>query len=276
MNRAILAGLSVLAFSAVQAGAADIPMKAAAVAPMIAVAPTWTGCYIGGNAGGGWARNSATWTGVTEGGTAFATGAATVVPAASNGDYNGTGFVGGGQIGCNYQIGAFVLGAEADAQYTGIKGSRAAVSLGNTNGGPATIVPGTIAESFDSKWLATFRGRAGIASGQWLFYVTGGAAVADVTFNDQLCFGATAAVPGCNTSSVKNNRLGWAFGGGIEWMFANNWTVKAEYLYVDLGTTSATSLFTAAGGGNPFPQATITHNNRFVESIGRVGLNYKF
>jgi len=243
---------------------------------MMAPVMTWTGCYIGGNAGGGWARNTATWTGITEGPTAFAAGAATVVPAAANGDYNGSGFVGGGQIGCNYQTGMFVLGAEVDAQYTGIRGSRNAVSLGNTNGGPATIVPGTITESFESKWLATFRGRAGIASGQWLFYVTGGAAIADVTFNDQLCFGVTAAVPGCNTSSAQNNRLGWTAGGGIEWMFAANWTAKVEYLYVDLGTTSSTSLLVATAGGSPFPNAFITHNNRFAESIARVGLNYKF
>lgn len=276
MKRALIAGLSVLALSAVQAGAADIPMKAAPMAPVMAPVATWTGCYIGGNVGGGWARDRTTWTGITESGTAFAAGAATVLPGAANGDMTGTGFIGGGQIGCNYQTGQFVLGAEVDAQYTGLKGSRAAVSLGNTNGGPATIVPGAISESFDAKWLSTFRGRAGIAAGPALFYVTGGAAIANVTFNDQLCFGVTAAIPGCNTSSVNSSRLGWAFGGGIEYMFAPNWTVKGEWLYVDLGTTSATSLFTATAGGNPFPNATITHNHRFTENIGRIGLNYKF
>jgi hypothetical protein len=111
--------------------------------------------------------------------TAFAAGAATVLPAAVNADYSATGFVGGGQIGCNYQMGSFVLGGEADAQYTSFRGSRGAVSLGNTNGGPATIVPGIIAESFESNWWQPFRGRAGFTTGPILFYVTGGAAWAN-------------------------------------------------------------------------------------------------
>ena len=91
-----------------------------------------------------WARDRVTWGGIAESATAFAAGAATVLPAAANADYTGSGFIGGGQIGYNYQMNSFVLGAEVDAQYTGIRGSRNTVSLGNTNGGPATIVPGNI------------------------------------------------------------------------------------------------------------------------------------
>jgi len=276
MKRALVAGLSILAFSAGQAFAADIPMKAARPAPMMAVAPTWTGCYIGGNVGGGWARDRVTWTGITEAGSAFAAGAATVLPAAANADFNGTGFVGGGQIGCNYQMNSFVLGVEADAQYTGMRGSRTTVSLGNTNGGPATIVPGNISESFESNWLATFRGRAGFTTGPVLFYVTGGAAVAGVKFSDSLCF-PTAAVPACGTANSTNSRLGWTVGGGIEWMFASNWTVKLEYLFVDLGTTSSTMQLTPlAAIANPFPNANLTSSHRFTENIGRIGVNYKF
>ena len=276
MKRALVAGLSILAFSAVQAGAADLPRKAPQMVPVMAPVMTWTGCYIGGNVGGGWARDRATWGGITESATAFAAGAATVLPAAANADYTGSGFIGGGQIGCNYQMNSFVLGAEVDAQYTGIRGSRNTVSLGNTNGGPATIVPGNISESFESKWLATFRGRAGFTTGPVLFYVTGGAAIADVKFTDSLCF-PTAAIPACGTANSSNSRLGWTVGGGIEWMFAPNWTVKGEYLYVDLGTTSSTMLLTPlAAIANPFPNATIATNHRFTENIARLGVNYKF
>lgn len=276
MKRILGATVGLLAVSALPAMAADLPVKAPMMVPAAAPVYNWTGCYIGGNVGGGWARDSVTWTGITESGTAFAAGAATVLPGAANATYNASGFIGGGQVGCNYQTGQFVLGIEGDAQYTGLRGSRTAVSLGNTNGGPLTIVPGAISESFDAKWLSTVRGRAGFAAGPMLFYATGGLAFASVTFNDQLCFGATAAVPGCNTSSVTNTRFGWTVGGGIEWMFAANWTAKVEYLYADLGTASATSLFLATAGGNPFPNATITHNHRLTENIGRVGLNYKF
>src|SRR5215212_8309438 len=119
MKRALQIGLSLLAVSAVEAVAADIPMKAPVRAPVMAPVSNWTGCYIGGNVGGGWTRDRVTWSGLREDVTAFAAGAATVVPAAANGDINTTGFIGGGQVGCNYQFNTFVIGAEVDAQYTG-------------------------------------------------------------------------------------------------------------------------------------------------------------
>src|SRR3954467_7089335 len=109
---------SILIAGALPAAAAALPVKAQPMAP-IAAAYNWTGCYIGGNVGGGWARDRVTWTGINEAPTAFAVGAATVVPAAANADINATGFIGGGQVGCNYQFNTFVIGAEVDAQYTG-------------------------------------------------------------------------------------------------------------------------------------------------------------
>src|ERR1044072_7461042 len=188
MKKVLSATIGLIALSAVPAVGADLPVKAR---PMPAMAPVlnWTGCYIGVNAGGGWARSRNTWTGITEAGTAFAAGAATVLPAAANADISNSGFVGGGQIGCNYQVGGnFLLGVEGDLQYTSFDVTRVAVSLGNTNGGPATIVPGNITESVSSRWLSTVRGRAGFTTGPVLFYVTGGAAIANVRFADQVCF----------------------------------------------------------------------------------------
>src|SRR3954468_4153832 len=129
MKRALQIGLSLLAVSAVEAVAADIPMKAPVRAPVVAPVSNWTGCYIGGNVGGGWARNRVTWGGIVEAPTAFATDAATVIPAAANADFSATGFVGGGQIGCNYQFNSFVIGAEVDADYTGFRATRAATSV---------------------------------------------------------------------------------------------------------------------------------------------------
>src|SRR5205085_5348272 len=273
MKRALQIGLSLLAVSAVEAVAADIPMKAPVRAPVVAPVSNWTGCYIGGNVGGGWARSRDSWTGIVEGPVAFATDAGAVLPPAANGDVNATGFVGGGQIGCNYQVNSFVLGAEVDAQYTGFRGTRTAASVGTVN-----IAPGNITESFESKWLATFRGRAGFTTGPVLFYVTGGAALADLRFGDQVCF-PTAAIPACATgASSGNSRLGWTFGGGIEYMFAPNWTVKGEYLYVDLGTASNSGFGAPiAAIPNPFtPAGIVTFNHRVTENIARVGPNYKF
>ena len=79
---------------------------------------------------------------ITEGGTAFAAGAATVLPAAANARLEGSGFAGGGTVGCNYQTGSFVFGGEADIQWTALSTSRTATSLGNTNGGTCNDRPG--------------------------------------------------------------------------------------------------------------------------------------
>jgi outer membrane immunogenic protein len=245
------------------------------------VAPSWTGCYVGVNLGGVTGSDKDRWTNITEtpagaGGagttTGFAVGAAAVLPAAADATLNGSGFSGGGQFGCSVQGGSWVWGAEADIQYTGLEGDRAATSLGDTNGGPATIVPGQISESFSSRWLSTIRGRLGYAMGPVLFYGTGGVAIADVHYADQVCF-PTAGIPGCNAASSNVTPVGFAVGGGIEWEFAPMWSVKAEYLFVDLGTSSFDSTFVST---QTFSSATITHNHHLTENLGRVGLNVRF
>jgi outer membrane immunogenic protein len=235
-----------------------------------ALIPIWTGCYGGFNAGWIWARSSVTWSNITESPTGFAPGAATLLPAAANANLTPNGFIGGGQLGCNYQSGAFVFGGEADFQYTQLKADRSAAT-------PAipTLVPADIRESFSSQWLSTVRGRLGYAIGGWLVYATGGLAVADVSYFDQSCF-TTAALPTCNTSSSDTSRLGWTVGGGVEVMLDTKWSLKAEYLYVDLGNTTTSGISTTLAGATPFPQATITRDHHLTENIARIGLNYKF
>jgi outer membrane immunogenic protein len=243
--------------------------------------PSWTGCYVGVNLGGVTGSDKDRWTNITEtpagaGGagatTGFAVGAATVLPAAANATLNGSGFSGGGQLGCIFQSDSWVWGAEADIQYTGLDSTRSATSLGDTNGGPSTIVPGQITESFSSRWLSTIRGRLGYAIGPVLLYGTGGVAFADVHYADLVCFLGGAGIPGCNTASSNETRIGFAAGGGIEWEFAPSWSVKAEYLFVDLGTTN----FDSAFSDPRFTSATITHNHHLTENLGRVGLNVRF
>jgi outer membrane immunogenic protein len=254
------------------ASAADMAVKAR---PAPVVVFSWTGCYVGGSVGAAQGRSNFNWSNITEGPTGLAVGAATVLPAAANARLSDTGVAAGGQVGCNYQTGALVFGGEADIQWTDIKTSRTATSLGNTNGGPATIVPGAIAESVSSDWLATFRGRAGYAWDRVLVYGTGGLAVANIRYFDEVCF-PTAGLPGCNTASSSSTRTGWVVGGGIEWAFAANWSVKAEYLYADLGNTTNRSIYTTLAGATPFPLATINHNHNFIEETARVGVNYRF
>jgi outer membrane immunogenic protein len=182
-----------------------------------------------------------------------------------------TGVTGGGEIGCNFQSGSFVYGIEGDWEYTGLSASRLATSVGT-----ALIVPGAISESWKSSWLATVRGRAGFAVDRVLFYGTGGLALANVKYFDQNCFGVLAGVPGCNTATSSNTKAGWVAGAGIEWAVGGNWSIKGEFLYVDLGKATNTSLFAPNVGVNPFPNAFITHNHHLTENILRAGLNYRF
>ena len=237
-------------------------------APPWVSAPNWTGCYGGLNVGGVTGAAKDTWSNISEDATgfAFAPGAATGLPAAANGTFNGSGVIGGAQLGCIVQSGLWVWGAEGDIQYAGLEGSRTGTFV-STN----AVVNGQISESFRSHWLSTIRGRLGFALGPVLFYGTGGVAIADVHFADQVCF-PNAGTPGCNTASATETRVGFAAGGGIEWEFAPMWSVKAEYLYVDLGTSKYNSAFSDP----TFPLATITHSHHLIENVGRVGLNAKF
>jgi len=107
-----------------------------------------------------------------------------------------------------------------------------------------------------------------VTFGSWLPYVTGGLAVGRVSYSD---FGFFPFLPSSNTSSITQTRVGWTAGGGVEWKFDQRWSIKAEYLYVDLGSTTDTSLNSNVGFS-----ASIIHNHHLTENIARIGLNYSF
>jgi outer membrane immunogenic protein len=267
MKKLLLAavGLSAWVGSAV---AADMALKAPAAPPP---PPSWTGCYGGINGGGVGATSKENWTL----GPGFFPPAAAFVPLASNVTQSDGYFIVGGQLGCNYQTGSFVWGAVGDINYTGLSTTTNATSIGAATGGPPLLAPGNISEAFTSRWLATFRGRLGFATaGPVMFYGTGGAAVANVNYSDSLCF-PTAAVPTCNTGSSSSTRVGYAAGGGIEFIIAPRWTVNAEYLYVNLGSTTYTTAAVSTAGV-VFPTATLAASRNLIENIGRVGINYRF
>lgn len=222
--------------------AADLPTRAP---PVVYTPPafTWTGFYIGLNAGVGWTdTHSVTITGPT---------------AASSGIISGGGgdgaFVGGGQIGYNWQSGALVYGLETDIQYvdTGTRVSWGAYSWwAGRNGG-------------DGGYLGTVRARLGYAIDRTLIYVTGGLAYGGLNSNP---------LSGNTTSNV-----GWTVGGGIEYAFTDNWTAKIEGLYVDLGDKRRVRAFdNPPGGAMPAGLYTATSNGSGSGGVVRVGVNYKF
>jgi outer membrane immunogenic protein len=262
MRKILLAGVG-LATLAAPAMAADMPVKA----PILKAPPpafSWNGWYLGVNAGGVWGNADFTWA-ANPAGFVPNPGEANAVSVAGTNTLKSSGFIGGGQIGYNYQLQNILFGLEGDIQYTGLS-----TSLTNGPIGSAILVPAitVLTQSYSSNWLSTVRGRIGIANGSWLLYGTAGAAIANVSFNDFVLY----INSGTNeTGAISQTRVGWTAGVGAEWAFSGNWSGKLEYLHVDLGSLTSTVFDT---NGNPASFVTQTH--KLTEDILRVGLNYRF
>jgi outer membrane immunogenic protein len=241
--------------------AADLAVKAPVYkAPPPEPVYSWTGCYVGATAGGASGKSDVSWAPNPDGFLASGGAIAAQTPAS----LSSTGFTGGGEVGCNYQFNPWlVVGVEGDGQSTG---------LGSTSTGAVSVARTTnpFTESFSSHWLATVRGRVGVASGQWLFFGSGGVAFANPTFSDSIFFPGSGTT---NAATSSGTITGWTAGGGIEWHFMPHWSLKAEYLYVDFGTRNFTS-----SNSDPavFTLSTIVHSHTLTEEIGRVGVNYRF
>jgi outer membrane immunogenic protein len=265
--KALLVGcVTIGALAAVgSAGAADIPARINK-APPVAPAYNWTGFYIGIHAGGAWLNSTDIITPANGLLTSFfvpPTRIATSLPLSSSG------FIGGGQLGYNWQVNPmWVVGWEADISGTDLNST---VSLP----GPGDFTR-IVTESEKIDWFGTARGRVGVTP--WdraLLYVTGGLAYANVNLSTALTrISGGGIIGGCNGSnncqsgSVTSIRSGWTVGGGLEWAFAGDWRLKAEYLYFDLGTISHSMT-------DPFFPAIFTATADLKGSIARVGLNYK-
>jgi outer membrane immunogenic protein len=250
----VLAVMATIAAGA--ANAADLPYRKA---PPAYVPPppvlTWTGFYAGLNLGGGWSANT-----VNPSSTSLyvspATGAIYARPGNASGGSNAGGVVGGGQIGYNYQMGAFVLGAETDFQGTSMS------SGGNANWAlyPDPLVAGAflnpIAPAGNTgialNWFGTVRGRVGyLFTPTLLLYGTAGFAYGNVQGQ---------------FTGYSNTRTGWTAGGGVEWMFMPNWSAKAEYLYTDLSSGGTQGWFGQTWGYHRHPEYNTV----------RAGVNYHF
>jgi outer membrane immunogenic protein len=259
--------LAALIFSG-SAFAADMAMKMPVNAPPpVAPVYNWTGFYAGLNAGGGWgASDPTTRTVFSPIGYFAASSVAAINPVGAQTAHSG-GFTGGAEVGYNQQINSLVWGLEADFNYLGLKDSASGSAIY-----PCCAPTGfTINSSVSTDWLLTVRPRIGIANGSWLYYATGGLAVSNLRgkFNFGDNFAAAA-----ESAAFSTTKAGWTAGGGVEFGLSGNWTAKAEYLYVDLGSASATSsnLNTAIGA---FPASVFTHSTDLKANIVRAGVNYR-
>jgi outer membrane immunogenic protein len=234
-----------LTISAVGASAADMAPRYTKAAPVVA-APlySWTGCYVGVEGGGNWGRVSTT----------AASGPVGVFGFPITNNYDLSGGLAGGTVGCNYQVSSWVLGVEGDASWT------------NKSGIANDIPPFTTTSTsaFKENWFDTIRGRIGYAWGKVLIFGTGGAAFAGT--RTDVCTITLVCV------SDSRTRSGWVAGAGLEVGVWDNWTVKLEYLHADFGHANYIDPEVTIGGAGTFRTRSIG----LTDDVVRVGVNYRF
>jgi outer membrane immunogenic protein len=259
------------------ANAADLP-PAAPVYKAPVVAPvyfTWSGCYIGANAGGKWeAHRDASVTIPAAAG--LPTSTFTFDDGSSNNN-NGS-FVGGGQIGCNYQAGQFVFGIEGDFDWSRL---RDGITVGPVF--PFNFVPGD-SFSWETRWQASLRGRLGYAWDRTLLYVTGGVAWTSVDFTanwlTSVCASVTGAVATCPglVATDRQTLTGATAGGGLEYAITNNLIAGIEGRYTWYGSQNFNAgllaVAPAAGGGFATSPSSASLKFNTAEVLGR--LSWKF
>jgi outer membrane immunogenic protein len=257
------------------ASAADMAPRMYTKAPIPAVIYDWTGFYIGGNVGYSWGRASTDGNvSGTQGVSVFRTasgGGPTVVTALAalpiSGRANVNGVIGGGQAGYNWQRGTWLFGLETDIQGSDERGSSDVCT---------TATACLFTANYKLDWFGTARGRIGfLPSERILLYATGGLAYGGFSANSPL-------IPGWGSTHA-----GYTVGAGAEFAVDNHWSIKVEYLYMDLGniggggaagTTAVTQLNTPTPGFSTVTTTTLTSafNTRFTDNILRVGVNYRF
>jgi outer membrane immunogenic protein len=234
----------------------------------IAVPFSWTGYYIGLNAGGHWGHDSDPAT-VTANTFWFPQNLA-IMDAALPTTLSQSGFVGGAQLGYNWQVSSFVFGGEADIM--GLSGSASRTRII-----PWLVSPqqATLGDSANDRWMATLRARAGFAFDRILIYGTGGGAVANWAISHSYSDNFPLANTPLTTTQLTTTRSGWTAGGGIEYAVTTNWSVRGEYLYADFGTAHSNLTFINPFGVVP-SGATIGHADHLTESLARAAVSYKF
>jgi outer membrane immunogenic protein len=239
MRKILFATVALTALTA-PALAADLPVKARVKAPLAVPVYSWTGCYLGGHAGGVWVRKE--W---------FDAQFDSATLGLSDGGHDPSGFLGGFQGGCDYQVaGGFVIGIAGDYAWTDSDAtSNSLLFIGQTNHSRV-------------KSLASITGRVGYAWDRFLGYVKGGGAWErdEYEWIDPL---------GCAcTGTASHSRSGWTVGIGGEYAFTNWLTGFVEYNYYDFGRDDV--VFAQDIGG------TYTYRIDETKSVVKVGLNWRF
>lgn len=273
--------VAVAMLSASSAMAADLAPRYTKAPVVAAIVYDWTGFYVGGNVGYSWGRASTdgNLTG-TQNVSIFRTAGPNLISSTDTilasvpltGRANVNGFIGGGQAGYNWQRGTWLFGLEGDLQYSDERGTGEICLVAG-----CAVGTGLLTANYRLDWFGTARGRVGfLPTERVLLYATGG-----------LAYGHVSASTPLLPLSWGSTRAGWTVGVGAEAAIDNHWSVKLEYLYMDLGNVgssgaSATGvvnqLNTPQQGFNTVTTTTLTSafRTRFTDNILRVGVNYRF
>lgn len=250
MNK-LLASASLIVLSSAGVMAADLPMNYKARGPVAAPVFSWTGCYVGVHGGGGTMRASG---GVT-----------------SNDNQTGTGGIAGGQIGCNYQDGNWVFGAEGEGYWSGIKGTSADSNISSNSEGFRDV------DTARNKYDFSIAARAGIAFDRTLVYGKAGWVWGKFDFlGTDTNFNCCGEPPDIFTNSASGTLDGLLLGAGIEHAITNNWTVKLEYNFLrygskELAVAECETFITTSCNPN-----INTNTYRADKQIFKIGVNYLF
>jgi outer membrane immunogenic protein len=272
------------------AQAADLAPVYRAPAPFAPVF-TWTGFYVGAQAGGKW--SDTTWTATSlrdpPGVSPLFGVTATGIDASSPRSFNTSAGRFGGHVGYNWQASRWVLGVEADAAYSeqqrsafGLPGCTISCFL--VGAVPfSSPLGGGDASSVTMNWDASVRGRIGyLATPDVLLYATGGAAWQNVE-TSATCgpivtsnYCASTVLAPAATLTRRTTLTGWTIGGGIEWRVYGNWLLRGEYRYSDFGTFADAFVFAPAPDPVVFTNNTYRYNLEVTTHIATAGVSYKF
>lgn len=253
----------------------------------------WTGFYLGGNAGYWWTQSDKV---ATSGSTSyinptFALGAADIVSAltqlATNRfSLNSNGFIGGGQVGYNYQYCSGVL-AGVDIDFDGLTNSDNTHTLQKS----VNLVDfdenyvGSLTVKQKINYLGTVRARLGyVYRPTILVYLTGGFAYGNVTLDTawtaQESLGPEVFPTIATQHKLSRTLAGWTAGAGVEWLFESNWSARVEYTYYALNDLNASVALAQINGSlsPPVLWGTVAANTKLSVAAGtiRAGINYHF
>lgn len=263
---ALVAATALLAAFAQGAHAADMSVTPFFRGSPVVIGYNWQGYYVGANIGWSRASSDISWSPNPTGFLTLGPGGTLLsdvgpISSASKNTLSSNGAAGGIQTGYNWQWGNVVAGIEGDVTFM-----RNNANLSSALPPPAASFT-SLSESARLAWLITVRPRLGYAWDNWLFYVTGGWAMGKAVFSDALL--PSDGAPIGTTLSRELN--GWTVGAGVEYGLVSGWTLKAEYLYTDLGSTGV-----LVGPSVTSTANVVNTSHTMTDQIARIGFNFRF